>query len=56
MTTADMIDFFGSRKKMADYFGIWVHATYRWGDTPPQLRQFQVERYTDGELRADGRD
>ena len=53
MTTQEMIEYFGSRKKMADFFDIWVHGTYRWDDTPPMLRQYQVEQFSGGELKAD---
>tara|TARA_R110000787_G_scaffold25001_1_gene70518 strand:+ start:98 stop:262 length:165 start_codon:yes stop_codon:yes gene_type:complete len=53
MTTDEAIAFFGSRKKMADFLGIGLHGTYRWGDHPPKLRQFEIERLSDGELVAD---
>jgi len=53
MTTDQAISHFGSRKKMADFFGIWPHATYRWGEFPPKLRQFEIERLTGGELKAE---
>ena len=53
MTTKDAIEYFGSRKKLADALGIWPHPIYRWKDTPPKLRQFEIERLTSGELVAD---
>ena len=53
MTTDKAIAHFGSRKKMADFFDIWPHATYRWGEFPPKLRQFEIERLTGGELKAE---
>jgi hypothetical protein len=53
MTTEEAIAHFGDRKKMAEALGIWPHGTYRWGDHPPKLRQFEIERLSDGELRAD---
>ncbi len=54
MTTDEAITYFGGRKKMAEALGIWPHGTYRWGESPPKLRQFQMERLSDGELKVDG--
>ena len=50
MTTEQAIAFFGDRKKMAKLLGIGLHGTYRWGERPPMLRQFEMERLSDGEL------
>ena len=52
MTTDKAIAFFGDRKKMAEALGIGLHGTYRWGESPPKLRQFEIERLSDGELVA----
>ena len=54
MKTQEAIKWFGSRKKMADALKIWPHGTYRWGEEPPKLRQFEIERITEGELSANG--
>jgi|TARA_R110000782_G_scaffold2271_2_gene8865 hypothetical protein len=53
MTTDEAIMYFGNRKKMAVALRIWPHGTYRWGEYPPMLRQFEMERLSDGELRAE---
>ena len=53
MTTDEAIKFIGSRKKMPDFLGIWPHGTYRWGTYPPKLRQFEIERISDGELEVE---
>jgi transcriptional repressor of cell division inhibition gene dicB len=53
MKTSEAIEHFGSIKKLADALGIWPHPIYRWKDSPPKLRQFELERLTDGELVAD---
>ena len=53
MTTEQAIEFFGDRKKMAQALGIWPHGTYRWGEYPPRLRQFEIERISQGELVID---
>jgi len=39
---------------MAEALGSWPHGTYRWGENPPKLRQFQMERLSAGELKVDG--
>tara|TARA_R110000822_G_scaffold51947_3_gene134844 strand:+ start:1238 stop:1402 length:165 start_codon:yes stop_codon:yes gene_type:complete len=53
MTTDEAIAYFGSRKKMADALEIWPHGTYRWGESPPKLRQFEIERISGGELKVE---
>jgi hypothetical protein len=52
MTTQEAIDHFGGIKKLAEALGIWPHPIYRWGEHPPKLRQFEIERLTNGELKA----
>jgi hypothetical protein len=52
MTTKEAIDHFGGIKKLAEALGIWPHPIYRWGEHPPKLRQFEIERLTNGELKA----
>jgi len=53
MTTTEAINHFTSRKLMAEALKIGVFGTYRWGQNPPILRQFQIERLTKGKLKAD---
>lgn len=53
MTTQEAVDFFGSRQKLAEALGIWVSATYQWGDRPPPVRQFQIEVASKGKLKAE---
>ncbi len=53
MTTKEAIDYYGSIKKLADALGIWPHPIYRWKEHPPKLRQFEIERLTDGKLKAE---
>ena len=52
MTTDEAIEYFGDRKRMAEALKIGLHGTYRWGESPPKLRQFEIERISDGELMA----
>lgn len=42
MKTSDVISEFGSVKAVAAALGISVQAVYRWGETVPELRQFQI--------------
>ena len=53
MTTSEAIRWAGSRKDLAAVLGIWPHGIYRWGDTPPPARQWQLEALSGGELRVD---
>tara|TARA_R110000824_G_scaffold33516_2_gene107313 strand:- start:592 stop:801 length:210 start_codon:yes stop_codon:yes gene_type:complete len=53
MKTQEAIEWFGSRKIMAEWLGIWPHGTYRWGEYPPKLRQFEIERLTSGDLKIE---
>lgn len=56
MTTKEAIDHYGSIKKLADSLGIWPHVIYRWGDTPPRARQYELEVRTKGALKAEPND
>lgn len=53
MTTQQAIDYFGSRKALAQALDIWPHSISRWGQRPPELQQYRIEKLTDGKLRAD---
>lgn len=53
MRTQDAIDHYGSRRALADALKIRPESTYSWGEEVPALRQLQLERLTEGALRAD---
>lgn len=53
MKTKDAIDHFGGVKPLAEALGIWPHVIYRWGDTPPMARQYEIEVKTGGKLKAE---
>ena len=54
MKTQDVIDFFGSRKKLAEKLGVKdVSAISHWGDSVPELRQYQIQVLTKNKLKAD---
>ena len=42
MKTQDAIEFFGSRKAIADALGIWPQSVYNRGDEVPPLRAYQL--------------
>lgn len=52
MLTAAAVTYFGSQRALADALGIRQPSIADWGDTVPPLRQIQIERITQGKLRA----
>jgi len=55
MTTKEAINHYGGVKQLAEALGIWPHVIYRWGDTPPKARQYELEVKTGGALRVEDR-
>lgn len=53
MTTKEAIEHFGGTKALAQALDIWPTAVSRWGEQPPRLRQFEIERITNGELKVE---
>lgn len=53
MTTKEAIEHFGGIKALAQALDIWPTAVSRWGEQPPRLRQFEIERITNGELKVE---
>jgi transcriptional repressor of cell division inhibition gene dicB len=53
MRTCDAIKYFGDEKALAAALGIKAPSIYGWGETVPKLRQLQLEKITDGKLKAD---
>lgn len=53
MKTKEAIDHYGGIKQLAEALGIWPHVIYRWGDSPPMARQYELEVKTNGRLKAD---
>ena len=57
MTTQEAIDYYGGdRNALARALGVWVTATYQWGVEPPLLRQYQLEKLSNGKLTAENAD
>lgn len=53
MKTKEAIDHYGGIKELAAALGIWPHVIYRWGESPPLARQYELEVKTNGKLKAD---
>jgi hypothetical protein len=53
MTMQEVLEHYGSRKRLADELGLWPQTVYQWGDTVPLLRQYEIEVRTGGVLKAD---
>jgi hypothetical protein len=52
MKTSDVVAEFGGVKALADALGIWPQAVYRWGDTVPPLRRYQIEHLRRAKVAA----
>jgi DNA-binding transcriptional regulator YdaS (Cro superfamily) len=53
MRKKDAITHFGGVGKLADALGILHSAVSQWGEDVPQRRSFEIERITNGTLKAD---
>lgn len=53
MKTKDVIDYFGSRKKLAEALGVDLSAVAHWGEFVPVLRQYQIQVITKNKLKAE---
>ena len=53
MKTKEAIDHYGGIKKLAEALSIWPHVIYRWGESPPLARQYELEVKTNGQLKVD---
>jgi len=52
MRTSEAIEYFGTRRKLAELLGISTQATYDWGDEIPELRAYQIQVLTKNALVA----
>ena len=53
MTTDEAVKHYGTQQKLADALGIKQGSVSGWGDRPPVLRQLQLQRITNGKLKAE---
>ena len=49
MTTQEAIDHFGGVKELAAALGIWPQAVYKWGDTVPRAREYEIKTMMRGD-------
>lgn len=56
MKTQEAINYYGSLRKLAKVLDVWPQLIYKWGETPPMGRQYELEVRTNGELKADRSD
>lgn len=52
MKTNDAIAYYGGKTQLAAALGIKTPSIYDWGDIVPEKRQYQLERLTNGALKA----
>ena len=52
MTKSQAIKYFGSISALAKALGVTYEAVRQWQEVP-ELRQYQIERLTGGDLKAD---
>lgn len=53
MKTQQALEYFGGRKGLAQALDIWPHAISRWGEYPPELQQYRIERMSEGKLKIE---
>jgi len=53
MKKADAIAYFGTPTAVAKALGIFPAAVYQWGENVPPRRAYELEKITDGALKAD---
>lgn len=52
MKTEDAAKWFGGKSKLAEALGISPSAVSMWGETVPEIRQYQIQVLTEGKLKA----
>jgi DNA-binding transcriptional regulator YdaS (Cro superfamily) len=52
MTKKQAVKHFGSVSALARAIGVTYEAVRQWGDSIPELRQYQIESVTSGQLKA----
>lgn len=56
MKTSDAIAYYGDIKKLAAALDMWPHSIYRWGETVPIARQYELQIKTNGKLKVSADD
>ncbi|MDT3335678.1 Cro/CI family transcriptional regulator [Shewanella sp. SP1S1-7] len=52
MKTQLAVEYFKGKSKLANALGINPASVSQWGEDVPELRAYQIERLTDGALKA----
>ncbi|MBW0298526.1 Cro/Cl family transcriptional regulator [Shewanella sp. LC6] len=52
MKTSDAVAYFKTKSNLAKQLGITHSSISQWGEEVPELRAFQLERLTGGELKV----
>lgn len=52
MKTKEVIKYFGTVKKVAEFLKIHTKNVYQWGEYPPEARQYELEVKTKRDLRV----
>lgn len=52
MNITEAISHFGSKKKIAEVLGIHPSAVTQWGDSIPEVRQYQLQVLSKNKLKA----
>ncbi len=52
MKTVDAIAFFKNKNRLAKALGITRCSVSHWGENVPDLRAYQIEKLTNGKLKA----
>ena len=53
MTTDEAVTYYGSKQAVSDALGCGDSTVRMWGEYPPHRRQRQLERRSDGALKAE---
>jgi len=53
LKTEEAVRWYGGVKRLADALGVWPQVVYKWGESPPMARQYEIQVRTKGELKAD---
>jgi len=53
MKKTDVINYFGTQEKTAQALNISQVSVSRWGEYIPRLRAYEIERLTNGKLKAE---
>ncbi|GAB6263939.1 Cro/CI family transcriptional regulator [Photobacterium sp. R1] len=53
MKTSEVVQFFGSKSKVARALKVHRSTVTNWGEEVPELQAYRIEKLTKGKLKAD---